>query len=72
MRIVRPGRAAPTGAAALRFDCPDGAQSMEMLKKIQAESVEKALEAYTGLTPEHPLFGRILDVCRTLAVAAKN
>lgn len=28
MRIVRPGRAAPTGAAALRFDCPDGAQSM--------------------------------------------
>ena len=48
MRIVRPGRAAPTGTAALRFDCPDGAQSMEMLKKIQAESVEKALEAYTG------------------------
>lgn len=59
-------------AAALHFNCPDDAQSVEMLKKVQAEGVEKALETYTGLTPDHPLFGRILDVYRALAVAAKK
>ena len=32
---------------------------------------ESALALYTGLTPDHPLFGRILDIYRALAVAAK-
>ncbi|MCI8551956.1 MAG: mannitol-1-phosphate 5-dehydrogenase [Lawsonibacter sp.] len=56
-------------AAALHFDCPEDEQSVEMIGKIQAEGVEQALEAYTGLTPDHPLFGRILDVYRALAIA---
>lgn len=58
-------------AAALHYSSPDDAQSQELQAKIQAEGVEKALETYTGLQPENPLFGRILDVYRALAVAAK-
>lgn len=55
-------------AAALRFDCPDDKQSVEMLQKIRAEGPAAALAAYTGLKPENPLTGRILDVYRALAV----
>lgn len=58
-------------AAALHYNSPDDPQSVEMIQKIQAEGVEKALETYTGLKPENPLFGRILDAYRALAVAAK-
>jgi len=58
-------------AAALHYDFAEDAQSQELQGKIRSEGVEKALEAYTGLKPDHPLFGRILDVYRTLAVAKK-
>lgn len=55
-------------AAALRFDCPEDRQSVEMLQKIKDSGVEAALAAYSGLKPENPLFGRILDVYRALAL----
>ena len=58
-------------AAALHFNCPEDEQSAEMRKKIEDEGVEKALADYTGLTPDHPLFGRILDVYRALGVSQK-
>lgn len=58
-------------AAALRFDCPKDAQSVELQAKIRTDGAESALALYTGLTPDHPLFGRILDIYRALAVAAK-
>ena len=58
-------------AAALHFDCPEDEQSVEMIGKIQAEGVARALEAYTGLQSGHPLFGRILDVYRALGVSKK-
>ena len=58
-------------AAALHFNCPEDEQSVELMKKIEAEGVEKALEAYTGLKASDPLFGRILDVYRGLGVAKK-
>ena len=44
---------------------------MELSEKIQKEGVAAALAAYTGLQPDHPLFGRILDVYRALFAAAK-
>lgn len=59
-------------AAALRFDCAEDAQSVEMLRLIYAEGVEKAIETYTGLTREHPLFARILDAYLALGVAVKK
>ena len=55
-------------AAALRFDCPDDPQSAELQKKLRAEGPAAALTAYSGLTAENPLTGRILDVYRALAV----
>ena len=55
-------------AAALRFDCPDDPQSVELQAKIKAEGPEAALAAYSGLKADNPLFGRILDVYRALAV----
>ena len=55
-------------AAALRYDNPDDAQSAELIAKIKESGVEAALEQYTGLTPDHPLFTRILDVYRALAL----
>ena len=58
-------------AAALRFDCPEDAQSVELQAKIRTDGAESALALYTGLTPDHPLFGRILDIYRALAVAAQ-
>lgn len=57
-------------AAALHFNCPEDEQSVEMMGKIKAEGVEKALADYTGLKPQEPLFGRILDVYRALGVSA--
>ncbi len=54
-------------AAALLFDCPEDPQSVELQEKIRNESVEKALETYTGLKPSDELFGKILEVCRSLA-----
>ena len=58
-------------AAALRFDCPEDPQSVELQAKIKAEGPAAALAAYSGLKPENPLFGRILDVYNALAVAKK-
>ena len=58
-------------AAALRFDCPEDPQSVELQAKIKAEGPAAALAAYSGLKPENPLFGRILDVYNALAVARK-
>ena len=55
-------------AAALRFDCPDDPQSAELQKKLRAEGPAAALTAYSGLTAENPLTGRILDIYRALAV----
>ena len=55
-------------AAALRFDCPDDPQSAELQKKLRAEGPAAALAAYSGLTAENPLTGRILDVYRALTV----
>ena len=43
----------------------------ELEKVFREEGVEAALTAYTGIQPDHPLFTRILDVYRALAVAAK-
>ena len=59
-------------AAALRFDLPEDEQSAEMMKKIETEGAEKALANYTGLTPDHPLFGRILDVYRALGLSMQK
>ncbi|MBD5162627.1 MAG: mannitol-1-phosphate 5-dehydrogenase [Oscillibacter sp.] len=56
-------------AAALHFDCPEDEQSVEMIRKINTEGLEKALEAYTGLTPDHPLFDRIIDVYQALGIS---
>ena len=58
-------------AAALHFNCPEDEQSVELMNTIQTQGVEKALEQYTGLKAGEPLFGRILDVYRALAVARK-
>ena len=58
-------------AAALRFDCPDDPQSVEMLEKIRKENAAAALKQYSGLKPEDPLFTRILDVYRALAIATR-
>ena len=59
-------------AAALHFDCPEDEQSVELMGKIKAEGVEKALAEYTGLQENEPLFGRILDVYRALASAKSH
>ena len=58
-------------AAALHFNCPEDEQSVELMKAIEADGVEKALEKYTGLKPKDALFTRILDVYRALAIAKK-
>ena len=58
-------------AAALRFDCPEDPQSVELQAKVKAEGPAAALDAYSGLKPENPLFGRILDVYNALGIAAK-
>jgi len=59
-------------AAALHFDCPEDEQSVELMGKIKAEGVEKALAEYTGLQENEPLFGRILDVYRALSIAKSH
>lgn len=58
-------------AAALRFNCTEDAQSVEMLKKIRADGLENALTAYSGLKPGDTLFTRILDIYRALSVACR-
>ena len=58
-------------AAALRFDCPDDPQSVEMLATIREKGPAAVLLEHTGLQEDNPLLGRILDVYRALAVAAK-
>ena len=58
-------------AAALHFNCPEDEQSVELMKAIEAEGVEKTLEKYTGLKPGDALFTRILDVYRALSIAKK-
>lgn len=56
-------------AAALRYDCPEDAQSVELMEAIRKSGAAQALRTYTGLTPADPLFQRILDVYRALALA---
>lgn len=56
-------------AAALCFNCPEDEQSVELMKTIETAGVEKALEQYAGLAPDHPLFSRILDVYRALKLS---
>ena len=58
-------------AAALHSTCPEDEQSVELMKAIEAEGVEKTLEKYTGLKPGDALFTRILDVYRALSIAKK-
>lgn len=58
-------------AAALLFDCAEDAQSVELQARIRAEGAAAALEAYSGLKPENPLFTRILDVSRALGAARR-
>ncbi|MCI8910409.1 MAG: mannitol-1-phosphate 5-dehydrogenase [Oscillibacter sp.] len=58
-------------AAALRFDCAGDPQSVELQAKLRAEGPAAALAAYSGLTADHPLFGRILDIYRALGVVGK-
>ena len=58
-------------AAALRFDCAGDPQSVELQAKLRAEGPAAALAAYSGLTSDHPLFDRILDIYRALGVVGK-
>ena len=58
-------------AAAMRFRCDDDPQSVELQEKIRKENAGAALSQYSGLQPGHPLYTRILDVYRALAVAEK-
>ena len=53
-------------AAALRFDCAEDPQSVEMLSKIRDAGVEKALTEFSGLEADNPLHGRILEAYRAL------
>ena len=58
-------------AAALRFDCAEDPQSVELQGKSEAEGAAAALAAYSGLKPGDPLFGRILDVYTALALVKR-
>ena len=58
-------------AAALHFNGPEDEQSAELMKAIETDGVEKALEKYTGLKPGDALFTRVLDVYRALSVAKR-
>ena len=53
-------------AAALRFDCADDPQSVELLAKIAEVGVGKALTEYSGLEEGSALHDRILEVYRAL------
>lgn len=55
-------------AAALHYNHPDDPQSVELQEKIKTAGVENALNTYSALAPDHPLFTRILDVYRALAL----
>ena len=55
-------------AAAMRFDCPDDPQSVELQKTIAEEGPEKALTRYSELQPDNPLHAQILQVYRALAI----
>ena len=55
-------------AAALRYDNAEDPQSVELQKTIAEQGAAAALEQYSGLTADHPLSTRILDVYRALAV----
>ena len=55
-------------AAALRFDCPDDPQSVELQARIKADGPAATLTACSDLAAENPLTGRILDIYRALAV----
>ncbi|PPH19801.1 mannitol-1-phosphate 5-dehydrogenase [Rathayibacter sp. AY1D1] len=50
--------------AALRFDVPEDPQSVELHEKLTALSPEEFVAEITGLTPEHPLFDRVVAVVR--------
>ena len=58
-------------AAALRFDCPDDPQSVEMLAAIREKGPRAVLLEHTGMKEDDPLLDRILDIYRALALARK-
>ncbi len=55
-------------AAALRFDCAEDPQSVELQSQIRDAGPAAALAGRSGLKETDPLFGRILDVYRALAL----
>ena len=55
-------------AAALRYENDEDPQSVELQKAIQTAGADAALARYSGLTAEHPLSARILDIYHTLDI----
>ena len=55
-------------AAALRYENDEDPQSVELQKAIQTAGADAALARYSGLTAEHPLSARILDIYRALGI----
>lgn len=58
-------------AGALRYDCLEDKQSVEMLEKINKEGASAVLTACSGLEPGTALHSRILDIYRALSVAER-
>jgi mannitol-1-phosphate 5-dehydrogenase len=49
-------------AAALRFDVPDDAESVELQRILREEEPDGAVTVVTGIEPAHPLFDDLLAV----------
>ena len=49
-------------AAALRFDVPEDAESVELQRILQDEEPDGAVTVVTGIEPAHPLFADLLAV----------
>lgn len=58
-------------AAALRFDCVEDVQSVELQKLIRSEGVSRAIETYTGIKRNEVLFDRVLDAYLALGLAER-
>ena len=57
------GLVAAVGAA-LRFDEPSDPESVTLQERLRAEDAETFASSVTGLTPDHPLFDRIVEQVR--------
>lgn len=57
-------------AAGYRFDAPGDPSSGEMQTYIQTHGIEKAVQEYSGIAPEHPLFGYIVDAYGQVSAGA--